>query len=66
MLMYYSPSWCGVPGGVFDGESVFGSSLSSKGGMQPKQTLLGQGPKLTPPQLEHGGVGGGVHGLELG
>ena len=30
--------------------------------MQLKQRLLGLGPKLTPPQLTHGGVGGGVHG----
>ena len=36
--------------------------------MHPKQTLPGQGPKFTPPQLLHGGVGGGVHvdGLLLG
>ena len=29
--------------------------------MQPKQILPGQGPKFAPPQLLHGGVGGGVH-----
>ena len=29
--------------------------------MQPKQTLPGQGPKFGPPQLPHGGVGGGDH-----
>ena len=29
--------------------------------MQAKQTLPGQGPKFAPPQLMHGGVGGGVH-----
>ena len=33
--------------------------------MQAKQTLLGHGPKLTPPQVVHGGVGGGVHGDEI-
>ena len=33
--------------------------------MQAKQTLLGQGPKLTPPQVVHGGVGGGVHEDEI-
>ena len=30
--------------------------------MQLKQTLLGHGPKLTPPQLSQGGLGGGVQG----
>ena len=59
-------SWGGVPGGVLDGAPVTDSSLFSKGGMQLKQTLLGQGPKSTPPQLVHGRVGGGVHGAELG
>ena len=28
-----------------------------------KQRSLGLGPKLIPPQLVHGGVGGGVHGV---
>ena len=37
------------------------SGSGCQGGMQPKQTLLGQGPKFGPPQLLHGGVGGGVH-----
>ena len=32
--------------------------------MHPKQTLPGQGPKFGPPQLSHGGVGGGDHGDE--
>ena len=51
----------GVPGGVLDGELVLGSGLIIKGGIQAKQTLPGQGPKFAPPQLMHGGVGGGVH-----
>ena len=54
----------GVPGGVLDGELASGSEFIDKGGMQPKQTLLGQGPKFIPPQLLHGGEGGGVHGVE--
>ena len=53
----------GVPGGVLDGELVV-LGLGCKGGTQAKQTLLGQGPKFIPPQLVHGGVGGGVHGAE--
>ena len=32
------------------------------GGIEPKQRLLGLGPKLTPPHSMQGGVGGGVHG----
>ena len=51
----------GVSGGVLDGELVLGSGLIVKGGVQAKQTLPGQGPKFAPPQLMHGGVGGGVH-----
>ena len=51
----------GVPGGVLDGELEQGSGWIVKGGMQAKQTLPGQGPKFAPPQLMHGGVGGGVH-----
>ena len=54
----------GVPGGVLDGELASGSGILCNVGMQPKQTLLGQGPKFMPPQLLHGGVGGGVHGDE--
>ena len=54
----------GVPGGVLDGELVSVSGLFCKGGMQLKQILLGQGPKLIPPQLSQGGVGGGVHGKD--
>ena len=38
-----------------------GSDLLFKGGMQPKQILLGLGPKVTPPHVPHGGVGGGDH-----
>ena len=52
----------GVPGGVVDGDSMQDSDLLRRGGRQGKQTLLGLGPKLRPPQLMHGGVGGGVHG----
>ena len=33
-----------------------------KGGIQLKQTLAGQGPKFSLPQLLQGGVGGGVQG----
>ena len=33
--------------------------------MQIKHTLVGLGPLFTPPQLLHGGVGGGVHGGEV-
>ena len=51
----------GVPGGVLDGELVSVSGLFCNGSMQLKQILLGQGPKLIPPQLSQGGVGGGVH-----
>ena len=29
--------------------------------MQAKHKWVGQGPKFSPPQLSHGGVGGGVH-----
>ena len=32
-----------------------------EGEIHLKQRLAGPGPKLTPPQLVHGGVGGGVH-----
>ena len=51
-----------MPGGVRDGELDVLTGLLCKGGMQLKQTLLGEGPKLTPPQLSQGGVGGGVQG----
>ena len=34
-----------------------------RGGIQLKQISLGLGPKFIPPQLPHGGVGGGVHGV---
>ena len=51
----------GVPGGVVDGDSMQDSDLLRRGGRQGKQTLLGLGPKLIPPQFIHGGVGGGVH-----
>ena len=53
----------GVPGGVVVGELLLlcGDVLCS-GGMHTKQRSLGLGPKLIPPQLVHGGVGGGVHG----
>ena len=54
----------GVPGGVRDGELASGSGLLCNGGMQPKQILLGHGPKFTPPHVSHGGVGGGDHGDE--
>ena len=54
----------GVPGGVVDGDSMQDSDLLRRGGRQGKQTLLGLGPKLIPPQLMHGGVGGGVHGRD--
>ena len=55
----------GVPGGVLDGELVLSSDSICKGGMQAKQTLLGQGPKFVLPQLSHGGVGGGDHEYEV-
>ena len=56
----------GEPGGVLDGELglLLGRDLHSKGGIQLKQRLLGLGPKFTPPQPSHGGVGGGVHGYD--
>ena len=50
----------GVPGGVLDGDPMQDSDVL-RGGRQGKQTLLGLGPKLIPPQLMHGGVRGGVH-----
>ena len=35
----------GVPGGVLEGELVQGGvSCTVRGGMQPKHTLVGQGP----------------------
>ena len=49
----------GVPGGVLVGEHLRDSLR--RGGIHLKQTLVGLGPKLTPPPLVHGGVGGGVH-----
>ena len=53
----------GVPGGVLEGELwLLGGNLFSKGGIQPKQRLLGLGQKLTPPHSMLGWVGGGVHG----
>ena len=55
----------GVPGGVLDGELVLSSDSICKGGMQAKQTLLGQGPKFVLPQLSQGGVVGGDHEDEL-
>ena len=58
------PSRCcgGVPGGVREGEPLpSGGGLISRGGIHPKQRLLGLGPKFIPPQISHGGVGGGVH-----
>ena len=51
----------GVPGGVLDGELLEEGALLWSGGIQTKQRLPGLGPKFTPPQLSHGGVGGGVH-----
>ena len=52
----------GVPGGVHEEESLIsGGVFFSSGGIHPKQRLEGLGPKLIPPQLSHGGVGGGVH-----
>ena len=54
----------GVPGGVSEGELQRVESLLGKGGIHLKQRLLGLGPKFTPPQVVHGGVGGGVHGGE--
>ena len=40
------------------------SVLICNGGLQPKQTLPGQGPKFGPPQLSHGWVEGDDHGDE--
>ena len=54
----------GVPGGVVEGELLLGAPSLCRGGIQLKHMLLGLGPKFTPPQLVHGGVGGGVHGGE--
>ena len=51
----------GVPGGVLEGEMLFCGDLHRKGEIHLKQRLFGLGPKLIPPQLVHGGVGGGVH-----
>ena len=56
----------GVPGGVLDGDGdlprLLCGDVIRSGGIHTKQTLLGLGPKFIPPQLLHGGVGGGVHG----
>ena len=57
----YDLSKGGVPGGVLDGEPVLDWCSLCKGGIHAKQTISGQGPKITPPQLVQGGVGGGVH-----
>ena len=58
------PSTCcgGVQGGVHGVELLLSCSvLLFRGGINPNQKLLGLGPNLTPPQLSHGGVGGGVY-----
>ena len=67
LVMFLFQSWQGggaVPGGVLDGDSMQDSDVLRRGGRQGKQTLLGLGPKFRPPQLMHGGVGGGVHGRD--
>ena len=51
----------GEPGCVLEGELLSGGALIFRGEMQAKQILLGLGPMFSPPQLVHGGVGGGVH-----
>ena len=64
-LVLVVPNLCcgGVPGGVCEGELLLSvGGLISSGGIHRKQRLSGLGPKFTPPQPTHGGVGGGVHG----
>ena len=61
----------GVPGGVLAGEEgdrslLICGDLICSGGRQRKHSLLGLGPKFIPPQVIQGGVGGGVHGDEMG
>ena len=55
----------GVPGGVLDGKLLLICFVVCSDGIHLKQTSLGLGPKLIPPQELHGGVGGGVHGYTV-